>query len=73
MGKRSLKSNPSVRELKRRAENLPPSEDARITGLSIRMLLGRRIVRWKDRYRHLAVEGEDGVEEESEHERPPWN
>jgi hypothetical protein len=52
MGKRSLKSNPSVKELKKRAENLLPSEDAQNTGLRVRMLLGRRIVRWKDRYRH---------------------
>jgi hypothetical protein len=52
MGNRSPRSNPSIREFKKRAENLLPSEEGGNTQLGMGMLLGRRIVRWKDRYKH---------------------
>jgi len=43
MGKRSLQSNPSVRKLKKRAENLLPNEG----GGNIRLVMG---CYWGDRY-----------------------
>jgi hypothetical protein len=50
MGKRGLQSNPSVGEFKKRVGNLLPTEDGGNTRLGMRMLLGRQIVRWNDRY-----------------------
>ena len=52
MSKRSLQSNASIRELKKLAETLPPSEDGENARLRLRMLLGRQIMRWKYGYRH---------------------
>jgi len=42
MGKRSLQSNLSIRELKKLAETLLPSEDGGNTKLRMRTLLGGR-------------------------------